>query len=236
MSQQGPKVLALKHLLLTCCHVPCSNDGHGDTDGWEGDIEDGADHSQSESLRNAASSPSAQSGAAERTHVSSRAEEETPKDSATLEPPSSTVQQESGGHDPRDAVLSQSAPCSEAVTTAQQQDTGLQVQAVRNLSASSVEKPETPPRLASPKSPQPARSAVADGAARRDATTDNPGSPAPEKEPVQQGPADSVEQMASVSSQDAPGRGPNFWPTHNTPLHGRVVAIEVGGQQQMCQG
>ena len=114
------------------------------------------------------------------------------------------MQQESGDHRPPDPLL-QGAAHSEAASGAQKQDAGLQLQAVRNLSASSVEKPGTPPRLASPKSPQPASSAVADEAACRDALADRPGSMAPQAEPVLQSPADSVKQSAPDSAKELRG-------------------------------
>lgn len=108
------------------------------------------------------------------------------------------MQQDSGDHIPPDP-LPQSATHAEAAAGAQKQDTGLQLQAVRNLSASSVEKPGTPPRLASPKAPQPSNAAMADETARRDALADKPGSMAPHAEPLLQSPADIVKQDVTES-------------------------------------
>ncbi len=120
--------------------------------------------------------PASQSRTAEeRTHSLPAAEQEPLVNNTSLEPPSPRVQQESGDHTSQDA-LSQSATASEAAAGAQKEQMGLQLQAVRNLSASSVEKPGTPPRLTSPKSPQPVSSAAAHDGTLRDASADQPGS------------------------------------------------------------
>ena len=119
---------------------------------------------------------------------------------------SPTTQPESEERTPKDGML-QSATPSEATARAQKQEAGLQLQAVRNLSASSVEKPGTPPRLTSPKSPQPASSAAAHEATRKDAAAETLRSMAPQVEPVQQSPANGVEQDVPEASQDLPGIG-----------------------------
>ena len=148
-------------------------------------------------------------------HVLRPVEQEASRGSATPALPSSIEQQESMDHEPHNAGLPQGDTCSEAVTGAQKQDTGLQVQAVRNLSASSVEKPETPPQLTSPKSPRPDSSAVGDEAAKKDPVSDNSGSAPAKLEPAQQGSADNTEQNASGSPQESSGKGPYLGPTNH---------------------
>ncbi len=116
------------------------------------------------------------------------------------------MQQEDEDQKDKDEGPQQSAMQSESLAGAHEQDTELMPQSVKDMSASSVEKPETPPRMASPKSSQPASSAAAgEDAVISNRQDDMPGSMAPLLESVQQGLEEIAEQRAPEALQGSPG-------------------------------
>ena len=120
------------------------------------------------------------------------------------------MQQEDRDQKDKDEGLRQSAMQSEGLPGAHEQDIELMPESVKDMSASSVEKPETPPRMASPKSLQPANSAAADEDAATSNTQDElPGSMAPLLEGVQQWVEETTEQRGPEALQGSPGVDPS---------------------------
>ena len=146
-------------MMLACCR-------NSDTDGWEGDIEDSAEQGHFGSQHSEiANSPSLQSMPAEQQHspnLQLAEEEATGNGSKAAQVPSSVPGQGRQNSIAAKAGPVQSDAASENVAGAKEQGTGLHLQSLGGKASSSVEKPGTPPRLASPKSPQPAKSSPAD--------------------------------------------------------------------------
>ena len=146
-------------MMLACC-------SNGDTDGWEGDIEDSAEHGHFGSQHSeVANSPSLQSMPAEQQqspNLQLAEEEATGSGSKAAQVPSSVPLQGSQNSIAAEAGPAQSDAALGSVAGAKEQETGLHLQSLGGKASSSVEKPGTPPRLASPKSPQPANSSPAD--------------------------------------------------------------------------
>ena len=146
--------------LMLCCH--CSDLANGDTEGWEGDIEDSADQGLSEPHGGADSAGAQSNRPAGIPHGQPEKQEASEASSAADLPSHEASNSEHGsGVEPADAAPQQSIKgLAAGLLPIDQQETGLHLEHAVDMATSSVEKPETPPRLASPKSPQPAASAA----------------------------------------------------------------------------
>ena len=149
---------------MLCFH--CSDVANGDTEGWEGDIEDSLDrglsepHGEADSADAHSNRPAGMPGGQPEKQEASEA-------SSAAELPSHEVSDPEHDSGLGPAGAHQAKPSQQSIKglaaglhQTDQQETGLQLEHVADMATSSVEKPGTPPRLASPKSPQPAASAA----------------------------------------------------------------------------
>ena len=143
--------------LCWCCRI----DADAETDGWEGDVEDSAGQRHTTAHKNMGSSRLAEQSPADEQQLQER---RAPSNSTAAELPASVAEHEGSDSTPNDQAPQQAAEEPGGSAGPQQLEAGMQLGSIRGASTSSVEKPGTPPRMASPKAPQPATSAATDEA------------------------------------------------------------------------
>ena len=169
--------LNVQHLIRRHASL-CSDVANGDTEGWEGDIEDSVDQGLSEP-HGGADSADAHSNRPAGMPGGQPEKQEASEASSAAELPSHEASDPEHDSGLEPAGAHQAEPSQQSIKSLaaklpkiDQQETGLQLEHVADMATSSVEKPGTPPRLASPKSPQPAASA----AGEEEGSTKLPGS------------------------------------------------------------
>ena len=134
---------------------------NGDTEGWEGDIEDSADQGCSEPYGQAHKADAHSTSPAGMSTGQPDGQDASEDSSAAESPSHEACIPEHDSGEPAEAAGQQSIEgLAAGLAQIAQQETGMQLEHMADMASSSVEKPGTPPRLASPRSPQPAASAA----------------------------------------------------------------------------